>query len=709
MRNFYTQGLVAMCAAGVALSAAAGDYLWFQQGNNRLGLSVAEADSVSLSADRSAIVVTKLDGKSTELPRTSINRMISSDLTDAEVTINFNGSTASVVNPYAFNGVEVVTDGAHVTINADTDAEIVYHLTGATTDGSVKVYSAFKLELLLDGVEITNPSGAAINVQTGKKTTLRLPAGTESSLVDGVDYNTTAGEDEKATLFSEGQIEFRGKGTLNVTGNHKHAICSDDYIEIRNSNVNILSAKSDGVHVNDYFLMESGSLVINNVKGDGIDADDAGAITIQDGSVSIAVSGDSKKGLKTGLNGALTLTGGSVEVNTSGNVAVENGNPSYCTALKSKGRFLMSGGDLKIKATGTAGKGIKSDGNAEISGGTIDIEVTGAGGTYTYSSSATDSYSSTCISVDSVLTITGGTFKLNTGSDASGGKCIKVDGEAFIGNEAGGPDITATTNGARFSVDSNTSGGGNGGWGGGWGGPGGGGWGGGFGGNGNYSNPKVIKAEGNLTVAGGHLVLTATNGEGGEGLESKKTLTIAGGVIEISTIDDCINAANHIAITGGDIYCSASNNDAIDSNGTISISGGRIVALATTQPECGIDCDSNSNFTMTGGVLVAVGGDNNAPSGSGTTQRAATYSVTPSTSTTYTFTDSSGNLLLSFRCKRSYSSRMNMMVSSPELKTSRSTVNVYTGATLTGGDEFMGLTTGGTYSGGTKATSLTSN
>ncbi|MDE7388554.1 MAG: carbohydrate-binding domain-containing protein, partial [Muribaculaceae bacterium] len=651
------KSLLAILFAGAAVTAAGSDYIWFHQAQNRLGLDPEFADSISLSADGTEILVTTVGGAVTTLERFATDSLtIGLAPTSPEVVIEYSAEGAQVVNPLAFRGVSVEVNGAYVTVRSTAADEVVYRLTGATDCGGFKIYSDLKIELLLDNVVITNPTGPAINVQTGKKTTLRLPDGTESSLTDGKTYAAAAdGEDQKGTLFSEGQIEFRGHGTLNINGLNKHAICSDDYVELRNATVNVLCAASDGIHVNDYFLMESGVLTVRSIGGDGIDADKTGYITIQDGIVDVEVSGDGKKGLKTGTAGALTLLGGSVNVTATGNVVVESGDPSYCTALKSSGRFVMSGGSLTVKASGKAGKGIKSDGNATITGGVIDIEVTGAGGTYTNASSATDSYSSTCISVDSLLSLTGGTVTLSTGSAATGGKCIKADGDAVIGDEADNLILTATTRGARFSVGSSS--GGNGGWGGGPGGWGGGPGGGGPGGQGgNYSNPKVIKAEGNLTVNGGHLTLSATNGEGGEGLESKKTLTINGGYIQVQTVDDCINAASHISITGGNLYCSASNNDAIDSNGTLAISGGNIVALATTAPECGLDCDANSRLTITGGNIVAIGGDNNTPSGSGTTQRAATYQVRPSTTAAYTFTTADVTLMFSFLCPRTYSS-----------------------------------------------------
>ncbi|MGN0213394.1 MAG: carbohydrate-binding domain-containing protein, partial [Muribaculaceae bacterium] len=90
---------------------------------------------------------------------------------DDVVTVEYDGSTVHVFNPMAFAGVEVSADGAHVTVNSTTSQEVKYRLTGSTTDGSFKIYGVVKYELTLDGVNITNPQGAAINSQCKKKMT----------------------------------------------------------------------------------------------------------------------------------------------------------------------------------------------------------------------------------------------------------------------------------------------------------------------------------------------------------------------------------------------------------------------------------------------------------------------------------------------------------------------------------------------------------
>ena len=129
------------------------------------------------------------------------------------VRINFDGDSATVTgNP---STVMVEIDGAHVTVTSAAK-RVRYILTGTTPDGSIKFYSERKFQVQLAGVDITNPHGAAINNQCGKSFYLVLNGGTENTLRDGTEYTMVEDEDQKAALFSEGQILVSGKGKLNV-------------------------------------------------------------------------------------------------------------------------------------------------------------------------------------------------------------------------------------------------------------------------------------------------------------------------------------------------------------------------------------------------------------------------------------------------------------------------------------------------------------
>jgi TatA/E family protein of Tat protein translocase len=201
------------------------------------------------------------------------------------VTIGF-GSTVTISNPLAAKGVTITESNGDVIINS-TVAEVAYVLSGTTTNGSVKLYSDKKFKLTLNGVNITNADGPAINIQSGKRAFLVLADNTTNTLTDGATYTASGTEDMKATLFSEGQLIVSGNGSLSVKGNYKHAIASDDYIRVISGNITVIGAASDGIHTNDAFIADGGTISMTT-SGDGIQCDE-GYIVINNGVFTINV------------------------------------------------------------------------------------------------------------------------------------------------------------------------------------------------------------------------------------------------------------------------------------------------------------------------------------------------------------------------------------------------------------------------------------
>ncbi len=170
-----------------------------------------------------------------------------------------------------------------------------------------------------------------------------------------------------------------------------------------------------------------------------------------------------------------------------------------------------------------------------------------------------------------------------------------------------------------------------------------------------------------------------------EGIEAKSTLVINGGNLDIQTTDDALNAGDGIEIHDGYIYASASHNDAIDSNGTLSISGGVVVANGASGVEGGMDCDNNT-FKITGGLLVGIGGRNSSVTRSVTTQN--TVSLRNIKSGNLIVSDSSGNVAFAYAMPNSASA---VVLSSPDLQTGQR-YTVTTGGTLGSySDKFNGL------------------
>ncbi len=193
-----------------------------------------------------------------------------------------------------------------------------------------------------------------------------------------------------------------------------------------------------------------------------------------------------------------------------------------------------------------------------------------------------------------------------------------------------------------------------------------------------------------------------------EGIEGKQAVFISGGILNLNCTDDCINASrdtsgytSQIVISGGNIYAYSSNNDAIDSNGNLTISGGVIVALTATTPECAFDCDSNT-FAITGGLVAGIGTSNySSPTASACSQSTVVLSgnyfgsssSSGTSASTFAIEDSDGGAIFAFDLPSAFASANQnyvMILSSPKIATG-TTYKTVSGATASGGSTFNNL------------------
>lgn len=171
-----------------------------------------------------------------------------------------------------------------------------------------------------------------------------------------------------------------------------------------------------------------------------------------------------------------------------------------------------------------------------------------------------------------------------------------------------------------------------------------------------------------------------------EGIESKSILTINDGTITISTTDDGLNSGTGMVINGGHIYAISSANDAVDSNGYLTIAGGVLVARGSSAPEGGLDCDTNT-FTVTGGTFIGLGGSTSSPTTSVSTQNSLIIQNVSSTAL-LAIKNSSGAVVFAYQVPASSSS---VLLSSAALTTG-SGYTLYSGGSLTSStEEFHGL------------------
>ena len=286
----------------------------------------------------------------------------------------------------------VTVDGNHVTVNNTTDEKVIYELSGKSQDGSVKLYSSKKQALVLDGLDLSSTRGAAINNQ-GKKKCFVVVKGT-NALKDAASYTSTpADEDEKAAFFSEGQLVFSGDGTLTVTAQGKSGITSDDYVH----------------------FMESQVVNVTSGAGHGIRGKDA--VIISDGTVSVSVSANMKKGITS--DSLVCINGGSTVINVSGGAAYDSEDAEYkgSAGIKADCLFEINAGSLTVTNTGTGGKGISGDMTGSFNGGYVKVVTKGSNhgqsSSNRYGSSSSNSVSAKGIKFDGNLFFNGGTVIVN--------------------------------------------------------------------------------------------------------------------------------------------------------------------------------------------------------------------------------------------------------------------------------------------------------
>ncbi|MGN0290641.1 MAG: carbohydrate-binding domain-containing protein [Lachnospiraceae bacterium] len=247
-------------------------------------------------------------------------------------------------------GDKITIDGTGVT-EKDNVITITeggeYVLTGTLKEGSVVVNTEDDVRITLNGANLTGKNTPAIYGENSNSIYINTKKGTENTISDSGEY-----EDAKGSIFSNDVLVLTGNGSLTVTGNYKHAICSDDVIYMESGTVHIASAVKDGFHANDGICIDGGILTIENVN-DALESE--GAFVVNDGKLTINAKDD---GLTT--LGNMEINGGTIEI-----LSCEEG-------LEAKNACVINAGTIEITANDD---GINAGNELKIAGGNIFTEV----------------------------------------------------------------------------------------------------------------------------------------------------------------------------------------------------------------------------------------------------------------------------------------------------------------------------------------------
>ena len=283
--------------------------------SNALASGTTAADSsVGTTATTSSATATNTAASSSSF---SINvksgEKLDVDTHYSEQDLSWDASSETAIdlsNPTATDGV-TVEDGTLTITKAGT-----YKLSGEY-QGQIKVETADSdaVRLVLDNANITNSSGAALNVVNADEVILYSASGTTNTISDGADYTATGEDDPDAVVYSKADMTIAGEGALKVNGNHEDGIHTSDGLVIASGTLEV-NAANTGIKGKDYVDILGGTINVT-AQQDGIkstnDTDEGqGWTRLSNGTVTVNAGDDGFKASR-----VVEISGGSLTVEQS--------------------------------------------------------------------------------------------------------------------------------------------------------------------------------------------------------------------------------------------------------------------------------------------------------------------------------------------------------------------------------------------------------
>ena len=383
---------------------------------------------------------------------------VSNMFSDRDKEIGYDEENSTVIK---LSNDSTTCDSDAVQISGNTVTIIdegTYILSGTLTDGMVIVDAedTDKVQLVLDGVDITSAESAAIYVREADKVFITTASDSQNTLTNGGTYTAIDDNNIDAAIFSKSDLTLNGAGSLTITAKAGHGVVSKDDLVLTSRTYQI-DAASHGLSGKDSVRIASGSYTIVSGK-DGIHAENAddtslGFVYLADGTFDITSDGD---GISAG--NWLQADGGVYTVKAGGgseNVQKSDGEWQFGPGQQTESTDTTEEDTVSMKAIKAAGELILKGGKYSLDSADDTIHsnanITISDGEFTLASGDDG------IHADSATTISGGTIDITESYEGIEGLSIDITGgETYVsgptndGNSALDYNGTGTVTGGIF-------------------------------------------------------------------------------------------------------------------------------------------------------------------------------------------------------------------------------------------------------------------
>ena len=262
----------------------------------------------------------------------------------------------------------------------------VYRVTGSAENVTIIVDAGDedKVQLVLDGVSVTNADAPCIYVRNADKVFVTL-SGDNSLSVTG-QFTADGDTNTDGVIFSKDDLTLNGAGSLTVNSSDNGIVGKDD-LKITGGTYQITAA-SKAIEANDSIRVASGSFTIkagtDGLHAENEDDDSLGYIYIGGGSFSMSVGDDGIHAVSLVQIDGGTFTISAAECMEGTYIRINDGtfdlsswddgiNAARKSSAYSTPAVEINGGAINITMSAGDTDGIDSNGDIIVNGGTISV------------------------------------------------------------------------------------------------------------------------------------------------------------------------------------------------------------------------------------------------------------------------------------------------------------------------------------------------